>query len=181
MAGDTTSVFKGEDSAQLAQTVLESCSNDETRQVIEVKITTIASDSKTHPTIPTSGDGDSRSRSATLSTTSSTAPVNENDSIETTTESREEGEIVPNTSHHHVLHFIARHDDNDSIPGRDVKSQITSVSEGSVFPALTQLWERKLVERERVKDVPNPYYKYKVSDYGEITLAELGTPSLGAD
>jgi hypothetical protein len=79
---------------------------------------------------------------------------------QTPEEKRERGSIRVNTSHHRVLGEVAERSKNES----------------SIYPALTQLWERKMLERERVEDVPNPYYKYYLTDHGKHTLEDLGKP-----
>jgi len=96
---------------------------------------------------------------------------------DTTDGQRDKRSIQSNTSHHRVLQTLSSlNDANGATPGREVRSRVAGVSESSVYPALTQLWERQLVTRERVEDVPNPYYKYEVSDHGKQTLEQLGKP-----
>lgn len=89
---------------------------------------------------------------------------------------REKDDIKANTSHHHVLTPLAKLGDGKLVPGREIKDAITDVSESSIYPALTRLWERKLAGRERVEDVANPYYKYTSTDYCRAELNELGEP-----
>lgn len=87
---------------------------------------------------------------------------------------REKGDIRGGTSHHHVLHALAQFD--GPIASREVKDAVEGVGDSSIYPALTQLWERKLADRERVEYVDNPYYKYEITDYGRQKLNELGEP-----
>lgn len=89
---------------------------------------------------------------------------------------REKGDIKANTSHHRVLATLGELGNGNMVPGRKVKEEVEGVSESSVYPALTQLWERKLAERERVDDVANPYYKYTLTQYGLNKLEDLGKP-----
>ncbi|MFD1640809.1 hypothetical protein [Halohasta litorea] len=89
---------------------------------------------------------------------------------------RVKGSIRPNTSHHAVLQTLQSIGGPDEyVPGKKVLNTVTGVSESSVFPALTQLWERKLAERERDG---NGSYAYRVSEYGEKKLEELGEPNI---
>jgi len=89
---------------------------------------------------------------------------------------REKGNIKAGTSHHHVLAMIAKLSNGNMVPAREIKDSITEVSESSIYPALTKLWERRLADRERVEDVANPYYKYELTDWGRQKLEDLGEP-----
>ncbi|WP_254273751.1 PadR family transcriptional regulator [Haloarcula marina] len=91
---------------------------------------------------------------------------------------REKGNIKTNTSHHRVLGEVAERSNNGStsVSGKEIKEGVEGVNESSIYPALTQLWERKMLERERVEDVANPYYKYYLTDHGKHTLEDLGKP-----
>jgi hypothetical protein len=91
---------------------------------------------------------------------------------------RERGDIRADTSHHRVLAEVAERSNNGSthVSGKEIKEGVKGVNESSIYPALTQLWERKMLDRERVEDVPNPYYRYFLTDYGKHTLEDLGKP-----
>lgn len=84
--------------------------------------------------------------------------------------------IKRNTSHHAVLHTL--HEvggDEDFVLGRIVRKHAEGVSDSSVFPALTQLWERQLVDRERDSDGS---YAYQINEHGMDMLSELGEPTV---
>jgi len=91
---------------------------------------------------------------------------------------RERGSIRSDTSHHRVLATVAELTNNGStsVSSKDVVENVEGVAESSVYPALTQLWERMMIEREHVDDVANPYYKYYFTEHGEHTLEDLGKP-----
>lgn len=96
---------------------------------------------------------------------------------ESTDDGRERRDIQKDTSHHHVLCTLSSlNAEQGPVAGRLVRDKVRGVSESSIFPALTQLWERKLAERERVEDAPNPYFEYWCTEHGEQTLEELGEP-----
>jgi len=90
---------------------------------------------------------------------------------------RERGDIRSDTSHHRVLFTLSELSNGDMVSGRKVKEAVEDVSERSIYPALTQLWERKLADRERVEDADNPHYKYQPTQYGHEKLEELGDPT----
>lgn len=91
---------------------------------------------------------------------------------------RERGDIRSSTSHHYVLAEVAEESNMGStfVTGKDIKNSVEGVNESSVYPALTQLWERKMLDRERVDDVANPYYRYYLTEHGKQTLESLGEP-----
>lgn len=89
---------------------------------------------------------------------------------------REKGNIQGNTSHHRVLYALASLSNGEMVPSKEIKQHTEGVSGSSISPALTQLWERQLVDREHVDDVANPYYRYKPTEYGLEKLDELGEP-----
>jgi hypothetical protein len=130
--------------------------------------------------VPTSAfteEGESKSGTETSSTDESSPKEQTTEEREAQKEEkRKKGTIKPNTSHHRVLHKLAELGKSGKIPGSEVKEKVTGVSDSSVYPALTQLWERMLVDRERVDDVANPYYKYELTDFGHQQLEELGEP-----
>lgn len=179
MTGESTSEFKGENSAELAKTALKSYIDDSSLQIVKVEITTSISDTKIHSPTPRIESSDSFA-DGTSSDTEIPAASEDNEQ-ETPSEEREAKKISPNTSHHRVLYTLDKLDDSGAVPSREVKKHVTGVNETSIYPAITQLWERKLADRERVEDVDHPYYEYTVSDYGQAVLEEIGEPSQEAD
>lgn len=89
---------------------------------------------------------------------------------------RHRGEIKADTSHHHTLYALAQlTQDGGHVPGNDVADAVNEYNPTSVRPALTQMHQRMLVDRERV-DGSNPHYEYKLTDWGKEVLNELGQP-----
>lgn len=88
---------------------------------------------------------------------------------------RERGDIRANTSHHRVLHALSKLE--QPAAGSEVEDVVRGVNESSIYPALTQLYQRMMIDRERVEDVANPYHEYEITDYGRETLEELGDPT----
>jgi len=88
---------------------------------------------------------------------------------------RERGDIRANTSHHRVLHALSKLE--QPAAGSEVEDVVRGVNESSIYPALTQLYQRMMIDRERVEDVANPYHEYEITDYGRETLEELGEPT----
>lgn len=93
---------------------------------------------------------------------------------------REKGDIRAETSHHAVAYALANVGGKEEyIPGPVVEDEVESlfldVSESSIYPALTNLWERKLADRERKEGV----YHYKLTDFGKERVEELGKPGKG--
>lgn len=88
---------------------------------------------------------------------------------------RERGDIRANTSHHRVLHALSNID--QPAAGKEIEEEVEGVNESSIYPALTQLYQRMLVDRKRIEDAPNPYHVYEVTDYGIEKLDELGEPA----
>jgi hypothetical protein len=88
---------------------------------------------------------------------------------------RERGDIRADTSHHRVLQALSQLE--QPAAGSDVEDVVRGVNESSIYPALTQLYQRKLIDRDRVEDVPNPHHVYEITDYGAEKLEELGEPT----
>jgi predicted transcriptional regulator len=61
--------------------------------------------------------------------------------------------------------------------GNEIRDVVSGVGESTVFPALTQLYQRKMVEREKVTQDGNWHHEYEVSKYGEAKLSEMGEPN----
>lgn len=87
---------------------------------------------------------------------------------------REPGDIREGTSHHRVLYAISKLD--QPVPAKAVEEEVEGVNESSIHPALTQLYQRMMVDRAHVTDVANPYHEYEITDYGAEKLDELGEP-----
>lgn len=102
-------------------------------------------------------------------------PGNEDDEEE---DDRELGDIQRGTSHHKVLWTMQQlQDENDGlVSGNEIKDVVSGVEETTIFPALTQLYQRKMVEREKVSEDGNWHNEYEVSKYGEAKLNEMGEP-----
>lgn len=89
---------------------------------------------------------------------------------------RYEGDIRANTSHHRALYAIAElTTDDEMISGNEVVAFWEGENETSIRPALTHLYKRMLVDRERV-EAANPYYQYQITAHGKEVLNELGKP-----
>lgn len=97
----------------------------------------------------------------------------ETESVESESDNRELGEIDKESSHHVALHIINRLSDgkNNKVPSSEIYTQ-TSKSDGTIGPALTQLYERKMVERE----YSGNKYEYWMSDHGEVVIEKYGKP-----
>ncbi|MFC7081066.1 helix-turn-helix transcriptional regulator [Halorussus caseinilyticus] len=163
--------ISGSDPATHARRILDKYAGDSEVETISISVMKEVDDSGSEPI-----KGDTRD------TTRDNTPHNAEDKEEekktnTTQKERKKGDIRANTSHHRVLEVLRDITKDDPVSAKEVKKRIKDISESSIYPALTQLWERKLAERERVEDVANPYYKYEISDYGEKKLKELENPN----
>lgn len=86
------------------------------------------------------------------------------------------GTIRPNTSHHTIVHRIARLTENEgTATTRKIIESIDSYSDGTIRPSLAELHERGLVERENIGD-ENTHYAYELTEMGEKILDEFGNP-----
>lgn len=177
MTKESTTEFSGSDSAQLAQTAIDLYSKNGSIQIEKIEIVTTPANHETQSTISAHGDDNSKSDASKSETDTKTGSPSDKDEPTSPTKKRTIGEIKPNTSHHRVLHVLDNLDKDGAVPGKLVKEQTTGVNKRSIYPALTQLWERKLAKRERVEDVDHPYYKYEVSDHGKEMLNEIGKPA----
>lgn len=160
--------ISGDNPTDHAQRILQQYSKDEAIKSISLKITTADS-----------GAPETRQMTAEDYDLTGGGEDDEKTTEEREAEKeakREKGDIKANTSHHRVLYTLGNLGNGNMVPGRKVKEAVEGVSESSVYPALTQLWERKLAERERVEDVANPFYKYTLSQYGRHKLEDLGKP-----
>jgi len=84
--------------------------------------------------------------------------------------------IRPNTSHHTIVHTIAKlTEDDGTATTRKIINAIDNYAEGTIRPSLTELVERGLVEREDIGD-ENTHYEYKLTEKAEETLDEFGKP-----
>jgi len=154
----------GDNPTQHAKRILEQYAEDEAIKSVSLKIS--------------ANFGEPDTKQATVDFTSGSSEEKTAEEREEEKEAkREKGDIKANTSHHRVLAKLGELANGNMVPGRKVKEEVEGVSESSVYPALTQLWERKLAERERVDDVANPFYKYTLTDYGRNKLEDLGKPT----
>ncbi|MWV65656.1 hypothetical protein GRS48_12620 [Halorubrum sp. JWXQ-INN 858] len=88
---------------------------------------------------------------------------------------REEGSIQPGTAHNWVLHILHElNGDERYVPGKRVRDEAAEldVSESSIYPALTNLWERKITDRTD----EGGSYSYKITDHGLDVLEDVGVP-----
>jgi len=97
----------------------------------------------------------------------------ETESVEPESDNRELGEIVKDTGHHVALYIIKRLLDgkHDKVPSSEIYTQ-TSISKGTIGPALNDLHERKMIEREHSGNK----YEYWMSDHGEVVIEKYGKP-----
>lgn len=94
-------------------------------------------------------------------------------------EERTLGDIGENTAYHRALSIVDRLTDgeDDAVSVKDISSEAED-PKGTVYSAMTKLWERKLVERkERHLEGERNHKVYWLSRYGEEKLAELGHPN----
>lgn len=94
-------------------------------------------------------------------------------------DSRTVGEIGKNTTYHRALHAVDRlsNGEDDAVPVKDVQAECSD-PQGTVYSAMTTLYEKKLVNRKKKeRDGKQDINVYWVSNYGEAMLAEHGTPS----
>jgi len=158
--------ISGDKPAQHARQILQQYKDDKTVQSVSIRINREGSESE-------------RAQMDLDREPTETDKTSEDEGDQQTPEEkRERGSIRVNTSHHRVLGEVAERSNNGStsVSGKEIKEGVEGVNESSIYPALTQLWERKMLERERVEDVPNPYYKYYLTDHGKHTLEDLGKP-----
>jgi len=93
---------------------------------------------------------------------------------------RTEGTIKPGTSHHWVLYLLDELGGEDRyVPGARVKDEAvnTPASDSSIYPALTNLYERMITERTQRAGS----YSYRLTEHGMNVLDELGKPSDNKD
>lgn len=91
-------------------------------------------------------------------------------------DNRELKQIRPDTNHHKVLTTVKELEQQGESPvsGTKVYENVENVKEGSVFASLSKLWNRRLVERERVKEGSQHHYVYEISGYGDQELSRIG-------
>jgi hypothetical protein len=90
---------------------------------------------------------------------------------------RELKQIRPNTNHHVVLTAIKKLQDKGETPAtaRDIHDYLDGqIKEGSTYAALSHLYDRRLVDRERVKKGGNAKNIYEMSGHGDEELKRLG-------
>lgn len=150
MDSETSLELTGDNAVQDAITLLQPISQDTAEKRVEIVITPVNEESEVEANNTSENEGGDEKE-------------------------RYKGKIQPNTSHHVTLHAISQLDEDRMVSGTEITEFIDGYDSGSVRPALTQLYERMLVEREQVSG-PNPYYKYCVSDHGMEVLDELGEP-----
>lgn len=95
-------------------------------------------------------------------------------------EKRSLGDIGRDTSHHKVLTVVDQLTEgpDGAVSAKNIIKQ-SSVAEGTVYAAMTDLWERKLVERrEEERDGKQDLKVYWLSPYGRQVLADIGEPSM---
>jgi hypothetical protein len=93
-------------------------------------------------------------------------------------EERTLGDIGENTAYHRALSIVDRLTDgeNDAVSVKDISNEAED-PKGTVYSAMTKLWERKLVERkERDLEGERNHKVYWLSPYGKEKLEELGQP-----
>jgi hypothetical protein len=132
MTDESTSEFKGESSAKLAKTALETYIDDGSLQVIKVEVTTSTSDAEIRSTVSRSEDSNSVVDGTSPDT--EVPSMSEENEQEKPDEEREASKIGPNTSHHRVLHTLDRLDDGGAVPGREVKKHVTGVNKKAFIP-----------------------------------------------
>ena len=93
-------------------------------------------------------------------------------------EERALGDIGGDTAFHRALAVVDDLTDGekDAVSVKEISERGTD-PEGTVYSAMTKLWERKLVEREdRSRGGGRSRKAYWLSPYGEQVLADLGRP-----
>ncbi|WP_380674598.1 hypothetical protein [Salinigranum sp. GCM10025319] len=188
MSGTVKVDISGDKPAQFARQVLQQYDNDDSVQSITVHIrTSDVESSDSQEEIENSekpkGDSGDYETDETLSAYETEASTGEEEEQEEDKKERERKEIRANTSHHRVLNevFERSKKGEDSVSGKEIKQGVEGVKDSSIYPALTLLWERKLLDRERVEDVDNPYYRYYLTDYGKEMIETLGKPNQTGD
>jgi DNA-binding MarR family transcriptional regulator len=91
-------------------------------------------------------------------------------------EDRELKEIQAGTNHHIVLTAIKELQGKGETPasGREIYEYLDDIKEGSVYAALSHLYKRMLVNREKVKEDGNRKSFYEMSGHGDEELKRLG-------
>ncbi|WP_262180582.1 hypothetical protein [Haloarcula laminariae] len=93
------------------------------------------------------------------------------------TDDRELKQIRANTNHHIVLTGLKELDEADKTPAssNDIYNHKSDqIKEESVYAALSNLYDRRLVERERIKEGSNHHYVYSMNGYGQEELNRVG-------
>lgn len=92
---------------------------------------------------------------------------------------RELKQIRSNTNHHKVLTAVKEMQGAGKTPvsGKQLHKYIgdDEIKEGSVYASLNDLYNRRLVERERVKRDGTHQNVYEMTGYGDEELKRLGT------
>lgn len=118
-------------------------------------------------------NGQSRSESNSESTGKTPRKIGEDD------EKRSLGDIGRDTSHHRVLAVVDQLTEgpDDAVSVKDIIKR-SSVPEGTIYAAMTSLWERKLVERrDKEREGKQDLKVYWLSPYGRQVLADIGEPN----
>ncbi|WP_254521989.1 hypothetical protein [Natrinema caseinilyticum] len=87
---------------------------------------------------------------------------------------RELKQIQPNTNHHKVLSAVKRLEDDGAVSGNEVYEKSEDIKEGSAFASLSKLYQRRLLDRERVNDGSGSHYVYEITNYGEAEIDRIG-------
>lgn len=100
--------------------------------------------------------------------------------LDISNEKREKMTIQSDTAHHwmlHVLHQLDGHQNYVRSGTIRQKAETEDMSQSSIFPALTNLWEREIADRKK----EDGSYSYKITDHGQNVLDKLGTPTRGGE
>lgn len=101
-------------------------------------------------------------------------PVDESGSEDDKDDDRELKQIRPETNHHKVLSAVKRLADDQPVSGNEVFAASEDIKEGSAFASLSKLYNRRLLDRERVNDGSGTHYEYEITSYGEAELDRIG-------
>lgn len=153
--GKTTHEFEGRKALERVKAVLQSYDIDGDVDRIYVEI------EETYPEEEEESDEDSGKKTR----------GSDNDA-------RDFKEIRPDTNHHKVLYTLSERN-NDELPASaaEISDSLDEVPRTSINASLSDLHKRKLVDRERITDVQNPYHVYEVSWHGRGELERLGKPN----
>lgn len=141
----------GHDAIDSAAQMLKALGSDSGKKRVEITITDLDTDKS--PAVEDSGENEQVSESG-----------------------RSRGDIRENTSHHYALYSLAQlSKEGDQVTGNHIIEEVDEYGSTSVRPALTHLYKRELVDRKKVGG-SNPFFVYKITDWGKEVLDELGTP-----